>query len=98
MNGYKRITAKEINTDGAVLLIGAVIKIAAEDYRKALLDDQTSLQEECERFFLGRYFESLTDLNGQALVEKIRRDTKKEKDIPQKRRYQRRFVRAKNMD
>ena len=78
IKGYKRITMDELDDNGMIALIGAVIKTAAEDYRKAILRENNARMKECERFFLGKYFHSLTNLDGQAMIEKIRRDTRRE--------------------
>ena len=67
-----------MNTDGCIALIGAVVEITVKDYRRAIITRHYTLQRECENFFLGEYFQSLTDLNGQAIIDKVRRDVLKE--------------------
>jgi len=73
------IDIEKLNEDGVISLIGGIVQKAAQDYRWALIKDIRGLINDCESFFLGKYFETLTDLNGQALVDKIRRDVEMEK-------------------
>ena len=50
-------------------LANAIILQAAKDYR--LTDDEQQLQE-IERFFRSGWFETLCDLDGRALIWKLR--------------------------
>lgn len=63
-------------------LANAVVLQAAKDYREALCrlkkhpDDGYSIKtkKECEKFFLSQRFDVFTDLDGKALMEKIRKE------------------------
>ena len=70
--------SKDLYTDGVVELIGNVVTSAAKDYRYALKKGLENRKKECERFFLSEYFHVLTNLDGQAVIDKIRRDMKEE--------------------
>ena len=63
-------------------LANAIIIQAAKDYKKALRclkkfpRDKEALHttQDCERFFRSDWFERLTDLNGEVLIEKLHRE------------------------
>lgn len=62
-------------------LANAVVLRAVEDYRLALLgeniDRDTPVKvtvRECEKFFRSEYFSILTNLDGEAIIEKIKGD------------------------
>ena len=61
-------------------LTNAIVKQAADDYRKALAakaykhSTPQKIIEEIERFFRSRYFELLTDVKGDFLIEKLREE------------------------
>lgn len=74
----------DLHPDGVIALVGAIIREAVKNYRRALIVGHRGMQEECEKFFRSRYFESLTNLNGQALIEKVQRDTAAEKETRKK--------------
>jgi len=66
-------------------LANAIIIQAVKDYRKALGTlkyypwDETAkaTRDECERFFRSGWFGILTDLDGEVLIEKIRKEVKR---------------------
>jgi len=66
-------------------LANEIVRMAAEDYQRALrylirrphgriAGDMAHTVEECERFFQSQWFEVLTDLDGPALMKRLRRD------------------------
>ena len=64
----------ELHPDGMIALVGAITREAVKDYRRALILGHHGMQEECEKFFHSRYFESISNLNGQAIIEKVQKD------------------------
>ena len=97
---YERIkSAKDIDTDGAIALVGAMMVSAIEEYEFALLNSDENYQKECERFFLGKYFQSLTDLNGQAIIDKVKRDLKENPPTDEDRKTKRNmYIRSQKKD
>ncbi len=69
MTGYERLAS-------------AIILQAANDYRAALAalseNPQSILanraKSDCERFFLGKWFSELTDIDGKWLMQKLQRE------------------------
>lgn len=59
MNGYKA-------------LANAVIIQAVKDYRKALKYDHRGIKRECCRFFRSDWFKTLTAVDGEMLISKIK--------------------------
>lgn len=63
-------------------LANAIIVQAAKDYAKALRrlkkfphdKDAAYTKRDCERFFRSGWFEVLTDLDGEVLMEKLQRE------------------------
>lgn len=59
-------------------LTNAIVKQAADDYRKALdgkgyaHHKPSQIIEEVEKFFRSKYFEILTSVKGDYLIEKLR--------------------------
>ena len=63
-------------------LANAIIVQAAKDYAKALRrlkkfphdKDAESVRKDCERFFRSGWFQTLTSLDGEMLIEKLHRE------------------------
>lgn len=61
-------------------LINAIILQAVKDYRTALDDENTSGIAECERFFRSDWFTFLTDVDGEIIIQQVKREiTRKDK-------------------
>ena len=58
--------------DGYHLLAEAIILKAVKDYRRALKYDARSVKRECERFFRSAWFKTLTTIDGENLIQKLR--------------------------
>ena len=63
MNGYQE-------------LANAIILLAVKDYRKALKFDERGVKRECVRFFRSEWFKSLTKLDGELLITKLKSEVK----------------------
>ena len=69
------------NKEGYERLANAIVIQAAEDYRKALKklnkhprdDNAKLLVNELERFFKSQWYNELTDISGEWLMEKIKK-------------------------
>lgn len=65
-------------------LAQAIIAKAADDYRNALRGDgygnysASQVKVECEKFFRSTWFEVLTKINGEVLIEKLRQEVHSE--------------------
>lgn len=62
------------------MLANAIIIQAAKDYRLALRSQQSSLKaektvKECEDFFRSSYFRTLTTVDSEYLIKKLRKET-----------------------
>lgn len=63
-------------------LANAIIVQAAKDYTKALRrlkkfphdKDAQYVKQDCERFFCSGWFQTLTSLDGEVLIEKLHRE------------------------
>jgi len=53
-------------------LANAIIIQAAKDYRKALKYDDIKMKRDCVRFFRSKWFKTLTELDGEILIEKLK--------------------------
>lgn len=68
------------NEDGLENLANAIIVQAVKDYRKALSGfssdgkSDTDVIAECERFFRSEWFRVLTNINGEYLITRIRKE------------------------
>ena len=72
---------REMNDKGVQNLIEGIVRQAADDYRNARRGELRSrdqghyipsaLKRECERFFRSSWFEMLTGLDGEAILEKL---------------------------
>lgn len=64
----------------------AIVKQAAEDYRRALRGKTYNSRspkriiEEIEEFFRSRYFKILTPINGEYLIEYLKKEYEKERN------------------
>ena len=71
-----------MTNDGYENLAHAIILQAVKDYRKALKilkrqprnKDAKATTEECERFFLSKWFTTLTNIDGKVLIEKLKKE------------------------
>lgn len=72
-------SADQLNTEGCLMLVEAIVRNAAQeyvcarrDYKKNPFDkDAKRHYEQARRFFLSEYFFNLTDLDGKAVLEKL---------------------------
>lgn len=77
---YQRIKPQEICQAGYDALVRAVVAQAAADWRhsvkagKARTKAAGDLRDECERFFRSKWFEALTGVRGDYILEKLRRE------------------------
>ena len=63
-------------------LANAILLAAAKDHRRALRrlkkypwdKDAESVRKDCERFFRSSWFQTLTSLDGEVLIEKLHRE------------------------
>lgn len=55
-------------------LSNAIVWQAAKDYRLALSENNIGRITECERFFRSEWYEFLTDVDGEFLIEKLRKE------------------------
>lgn len=53
-------------------LSNAIVLQAVKDYRTALAQNDTQAMVECERFFRSQWFFTLTNIDGEFLIEKLR--------------------------
>ena len=59
-------------------LANAIIVQAANDYRKALRGNDKRVICDCERFFRSHWYLTLTNLDGEVLIEKLRKEYESE--------------------
>lgn len=55
-------------------LANAIILRAVADYRTALKGNDEHVIYECERFFRSEWFMHLTNIDGEFLIEKLRKE------------------------
>ena len=77
---YKRITKEELSDEGVLNLVGAIVHAEVLDYEHACRSGNKSLMASNEKFFRSKYFHNLTGLDGQAIIDMVRRKVQKEKD------------------
>ena len=65
---YKRVAQ---TNDGYMQLWLAVVNQAVSDYRK-----YPRMRSEVARFFKSDYFERMTDVNGQVVLERLKKEIK----------------------
>ena len=69
-----------MNNKAADNLSNAIILSAVDDYRKALAGKRVAGKEpgwvisDCERFFLSEWFTVLTNLDGETLLDKLKKE------------------------
>ena len=79
MQGYQRIQSPDqLHDDGVQMLTEAICVRAADDYRLGRLKERTyghksGVVMEVKRFFRSAWFEMLTGLNGDAILERLER-------------------------
>ena len=79
---YRYLEAVEINDEGAIELVNAIITQAAVEYRAAVRATLRQYRNGSawakrywlERFFRSEWLETLTDVDGVWLAEKIKRE------------------------
>ena len=64
--------------DGYEELANAIIAQAGKDYKIALLMDNRKMKRECEEFFRSQWYEFLTDVDGEYLIEQIRKEVRRD--------------------
>lgn len=67
---------KNKHIDGYVDLANAIIKQAADDYQKALCYDNMRTIRECKRFFNSSYYKTLTNLDGDYLMQLLEKEAR----------------------
>lgn len=67
--------ASDLDTNGCIALIQALVNRARLDFMVA--KPGSSLRKELEQFFRSGYFETLTGCNGEALLDKLRKEYNK---------------------
>lgn len=73
---------KAMDDTGAERLAEAIVKQAADDYKMAQIQSRRPKQRyvalarmrECERFFRSDWFRALTGLDGEAILQQLRRE------------------------
>ena len=73
-----------IDYEGCIRLANAIVVMAANDYRRALRALKRNPRNglamdkamECERFFDGNWFKTLTNVDGQWLKNKLREEVR----------------------
>ena len=73
----------DLDDDGCRSLVEAVVRLAVEDYARALRalpfrSSAAALLKETAAFFRSEHFRRLTSLNGDALIRMIRKEVRKE--------------------
>ena len=61
-----------VNDESYRLLVNAIIIQAVKDYRKALKYDHRSIKRECCRFFRSDWFKTLTAIDGEMLISRLK--------------------------
>ena len=76
----KRIKLKNKCESGKIkphqLLIEAIILQAVRDYRVALKKDDRCMKRDCERFFRSEWFQRLSKLDGNKILNRLRAEVK----------------------
>lgn len=76
ITGYKRITLEELNDQGVYNLVEGIVDRAARDWREYAHKNTPECQWQrmrIERFFRSQYFHGLTGLNGEAVLNQLKR-------------------------
>ena len=61
-----------VNDESYQLLVNAIIIQAVKDYRKALKYDHRGIKRECYRFFRSDWFKTLTAIDGELLISRLK--------------------------
>lgn len=74
---YSKSLSRLLNEDidPYQMLAGAIIAVAADDYRTALRDENADLQRELEDFFCSDWYRALTDIDGAFLITSLSKDS-----------------------
>ena len=87
-NTIEKVTAtaenKNITIDPYESLRNGIIIRTVKDYRKALKklrrgrknESALRMKEDCERFFLSDYYYELTDVDGQSMINRLKKECK----------------------
>lgn len=69
----------ELDTQGCLALVEAMVKVASQDFLTAPAGSKVS--EDAVRFFKSKYFTTLTGADGKAVLKRLekQRDAKKER-------------------
>lgn len=57
-------------------LANAIVTQAAKDYEDALRNENAGRIKECERFFRSNWYRQLTTVDGEYLIERLRKKAK----------------------
>ena len=85
IEGYKRITRDELNYDGCMNLIVALVQQTSRDYRRALKHNAKDSMAKIERFIRSDLWYGLTGLEPEAIIQCLRRGESAGKKIYAKR-------------
>lgn len=83
LNGRERteeFRRRELDTDGCLALMAAVIKEACKDYKTGLKTDNEYILDDVRRFFRSQWFRTLSDLDPDMLMASIK-ELLKEEDL-----------------
>ena len=61
-----------MDKNGAFLLVQAIVKQAAKDYRDVRYMDKSPEKERLEEFFLSDWFNDLTGLDGEMVLGRLK--------------------------
>ena len=67
----------DILTENYENLANTIIIKAVVDYKRALRKNRTEVIEECEKFFRSEYFMTLTKLDPELLISKVKKEISK---------------------
>lgn len=72
--GYERLKLEDMNIRGAYNLSAAIVRQAAHDWMKAAkkTHGRSRIMEECESFFRSGYFQAITGLDGEYVLDRLR--------------------------
>lgn len=71
---YERLKLEDLDDDGALAFMTAVVQSAVEEYKETIKHDLPVERAELEKFFTSqRYFGRFGGLDGRALMEKTRK-------------------------
>ena len=61
-----------MNESGITKLVEAIVKRAADDYRKVRYLDESYEKKKLEEFFLSKWFSDLTGLDGKMVLDRLK--------------------------